>query len=57
MDIIFNRTHYDRDIIREQLDEWRFRGYAASLQNEDKETKKNNDGSKDFDMDLEPILI
>ena len=53
MDIIFNRTHYDRDIIREQLDEWRFRGYAASLQNDE----EVNDGSKPFDMDLEPIFI
>lgn len=43
--------------INDQLREWAVRGYAASLQNEDKETKKNNDGSKDFDMDLEPILI
>lgn len=54
MDIIFNRTHYDEDIIRKQIDEQRLRGYAASLQNDEEEV---NDGSKPFDIDLEPILI
>lgn len=55
MDIIFNFTHYDRNLIRDQLEEWRFRGYAASLQND--EEVEINDGSKPFDEDLEPILI
>ena len=41
--------------IRDQLEEWRFRGYAASLQNDEIEVE--NDGSKPFDEDLEPILI
>ena len=41
--------------VNDQLREWAVRGYAASLQkNEDEEV---NDGSKDFDMALEPILI
>ena len=41
--------------IRDQLREWAVRGWAASLQmSEDEET---NDGSKPFDIALEPILI
>lgn len=55
MDIIFNFTHYDRNLIREQENEWAFHGYATSLQN-DKEVEVN-DGSKSFDITLEPILI
>lgn len=55
MDIIFNLTHYDKNLIREQENGWAFRGYAASLQND--EEVEVNDGSKPFDMALEPILI
>ena len=54
MDIIFNFMHYDRNLIRDQLEEWRFRGYVASLQND--EEVEINDGSKPFDADLEPVL-
>lgn len=54
MDIIFNFTHYDRNLIRDQLEEWRFRGYVASLQND--EEVEINDGSKPFNADLEPVL-
>lgn len=56
MDIIFNRTHYDTNIIRDQLREWAVRGECASLQNEN-ENEETNDGSKPFNMDLESILI
>lgn len=55
MDIIFNVTHYDRNLIRDQINEWSFRGYATSLQNDEEE--EVNDGSKPFNMDLEPIII
>ncbi len=55
MNITSNLTHYDRNLIRDQLEEWRFRGYAASLQND--EEVEINDGSKPFNEDLEPILI
>lgn len=50
-------SYMGNDPIRDQLREWAVRGYAASLQNEDKETKETNDGSKPFNMDLEPIII
>ena len=43
--------------INDQLREYSVRGYAASLQNEDKETKETNNGSKPFNTDLEPIII
>ena len=55
MDIIFNFTHYDRNIIRDQIRGECFRAQAASLQND--EEVEVNDGSKPFDMALEPILI
>ena len=48
-------SYMGNDPIRDQLREWAVRGYATSLQNDEEE--KVNDGSKDFDMALEPILI
>ena len=47
-------SYMGNDPIRDQLREWAVHGSAASLQNEDKGT---NDGSKPFNMDLEPIII
>ena len=40
--------------IRDQLREWAVLAHATSLQNDEEEV---NDGSKPFDMALEPILI
>lgn len=50
-------SYMGNDPIRDQFSEWAVRRYIASLQNEDKETKETNDGSKPFDMALESILI
>ena len=48
-------SYMGNDPIRDQLREWAVRGWVASLQmSEDEET---NDGSKPFDIALEPILI
>lgn len=55
MDIIFNVTHYDRNIIRDQIRGEAYRAVKASLQKD--ENEEVNDGSKPFNMDLEPILI
>lgn len=41
--------------INDQLREYRFHEAAASLQKD--ENEEVNDGSKPFNMDLEPILI
>lgn len=50
-------SYMGNDPIRDQLREWAVHGSVASLQNEDKGTKETNDGSKLFNMDLEPIII
>lgn len=55
MDIIFNVTHYDRNIIRDQIRGEAYRTVKASLQKD--ENEEVNDGSKPFNMDLEPIII
>ena len=50
-------SYMGNDPVRDQLREWAIHGFAASLQNEDKGTKETNDGSKPFNIDLEPIII
>lgn len=47
-------SYMGNDPIRDQLREWAVLAHAASLQNDEEEV---NDGSKPFDMALEPILI
>jgi len=59
MDIIFNRTNYDFDIIREQIDNESYWARAAKRQREAEEMhelfKKWADGTATIDD--EPILI
>lgn len=48
-------SYMGNEPINDQLREYRFHGYAASLQKD--ENEEVNDGSKPFNMDLEPIII